>query len=348
VGRRSEKQSADGKISASAKSRSALVAYQVRWWRLFNRFGPAIMLLAVIAGMSLVHPEFLTIANLLTIGLQAAVRAILAIGVLLVVISGGIDLSVGTSMSLSMVTMGMCVINSHSPLYLGMLIAIATGILVGLINGALIAFLGLPPFIVTLGMLGIAQGFALTFSNGFSMYGFPKEFGFVGGGQLLGIPVPIVILAVVALAASFIARETKLGRYAYAVGGSEEAARRAGIPVQGFKVAIYAFCGCLVGIASIVLASRINSAHPGVGLGYELDAIAAVVIGGASLAGGRGNVSGAIIGALMMAAIRFGLNVMAVTPFIQQIVIGAILIVAVYLDRLRILQERKLDKLRAG
>jgi ribose/xylose/arabinose/galactoside ABC-type transport system permease subunit len=196
-------------------------------------------------------------------------------------------------------------------------------------------------------MLGIAQGFALTFSNGFSMYGFPKEFGFVGGGQLLGIPVPIVILAVVALAASFIARETKLGRYAYAVGGSEEAARRAGIPVRGFKVAVYAFCGCLVGIASIVLASRINSAHPGVGLGYELDAIAAVVIGGASLVGGRGNVSGAIIGALMMAAIRFGLNVMAVTPFIQQIVIGAILIIAVYLDRLRILQERKLDKLRA-
>jgi ABC-type multidrug transport system ATPase subunit len=167
------------------------------------------------------------------------------------------------------------------------------------------------------------------------------------GGQVLGIPMPIIILAVVALVASFIARETKLGRYAYALGGSEEAARRAGIPVRGFKVAIYAFCGCLVGIASIVLASRIHSAHPGVGLGYELDAIAAVVIGGASLAGGRGNASGAIIGALMIAAIRFGLNVMAVTPFIQQIVIGAILIIAVYLDRLRILQERKLDKLRA-
>jgi ribose transport system permease protein len=344
---RSEKQLPDAEISVTAKSKRVLVAYQVRWWRLFNRFGPAIMLLAVVAGMSFAHPEFLTIPNLLTIGLQAAVRAILAIGVLLVVISGGIDLSVGTSMSLSMVTMGMYVINSHGPLYLGMLIAIATGVLVGLVNGTLIAFLGLPPFIVTLGMLGIAQGFALTFSNGFSMYGFPKEFGFVGGGQLLGIPVPIVILAVIALAASFIARETKLGRYAYAVGGSEEAARRAGIPVRGFKVAIYAFCGCLVGIASIVLASRINSAHPGVGLGYELDAIAAVVIGGASLVGGRGNVSGAIIGALMMAAIRFGLNVMAVTPFIQQIVIGAILIIAVYLDRLRILQERKLDKLRA-
>jgi ribose transport system permease protein len=344
---RSEKELPDAKISVTPESKNVLVAYQERWWRVFNRFGPAIMLLAVVAGMSIAHPEFLTVPNLLTIGLQAAVRAMLAIGVLLVVVSGGIDLSIGTSMSLSMVTMGMYVINSHGSLSIGMLIAIGTGILVGLVNGTLIAFLQLPPFIVTLGMLGIAQGFALTLSNGFSMYGFPKEFGFVGGGQVLGVPVPIIILAVVALVTSFIARETKLGRYAFAIGGSEEAARRAGIPVRGFKVAIYAFCGCLVGMASIVLASRINSAHPGVGLGYELDAIAAVVIGGASLAGGRGNVSGAIIGALMMASIRFGLNVMAVTPFIQQIVIGAILIIAVYLDRLRILQERKLDKFRA-
>jgi len=325
----------------------ATVTYQERLWRLFNRFGPAIMLMAVVAGMSIAHPDFLTISNLMTIGLQAAVRALLAIGELLVIISGGIDLSVGTAMSLSMVTMGLYVINSHGSLEIGMLIAIATGVLVGLVNGTLVAFLGLPPFIITLGMLGIAQGLALTLSSGFSMYGFPKEFDFLSGGQIIGIPVPIIILAVVALVASFIFRETKLGRYAYAIGGGEEAARRAGIPVRRFKVAIYAFCGGLVGISSIVLSSRINSAHPGIGLGYELDAIAAVVIGGASLMGGRGNVSGAIIGALTMAAIRFGLNVMAVTPFIQQIVIGVILIIAVYLDRLRILQEAMFDRLRA-
>jgi ribose transport system permease protein len=325
----------------------ATITYQERLWRLFNRFGPAIMLMAVVAGMSIAHPDFLTISNLMTIGLQAAVRALLAIGELLVIISGGIDLSVGTAMSLSMVTMGLYVINSNGSLEVGMLIAIATGVLVGLVNGTLVAFLGLPPFIITLGMLGIAQGLALTLSSGFSMYGFPKEFDFLGGGQIIGIPVPIIILAVVALIASFIFRETKLGRYAYAIGGGEEAARRAGIPVRRFKVAIYAFCGGLVGISSIVLSSRINSAHPGIGLGYELDAIAAVVIGGASLMGGRGNVSGAIIGALTMAAIRFGLNVMAVTPFIQQIVIGVVLIIAVYLDRLRILQEAMFDRLRA-
>src|ERR1700716_1706653 len=343
----SEKEVPHAGIATTGKSKRLSVSYQERWWRIFNRFGPAIMLFAVVGGISIAHPEFLTVSNLLTIGLQAAVRAMLAIGVLLVVISGGIDLSVGTSMSLSMVTMGMYVINSHGSLYVGMLIAIGTGILIGLVNGTLIAFLQLPPFIITLGMLGIAQGFALTLSNGFSMYGFPRDFDFIGGGQVFGVPVPIIILAAVSVVASFVFRETKLGRYAYAIGGSEEAARRSGIPVRLFKIAIYSFCGGLVGIASIVLASRINSAHPGIGLGYELDAIAAVVIGGASLAGGRGNVSGAIIGALMMAAIRFGLNVMAVTPFIQQIVIGAILIIAVYLDRLRILQERKLDKLRA-
>jgi ribose transport system permease protein len=320
---------------------------QERLWRQLSRFGPVIMLLAVVAGLSIAHPDFLTISNLMTIGLQAAVRALLAIGELLVIISGGIDLSVGTSMSLSMVTMGLYVINGQGSLEIGVMIAIATGVLIGLLNGTLVAFLGLPPFIITLGMLGIAQGLALTFSSGFSMYGFPKQFEFIGGGQISGIPVPIIILAVVALAASFIFRETKLGRYAYAIGGSEDAARRAGISVRGMKVAIYGFCGCLVGISAVVLSSRINSAHPGIGLGYELDAIAAVVIGGASLMGGRGNVSGAVIGALTMAAIRFGLNVMAVSPFIQQIVIGVILITAVYLDRLRIVGETKLDRLRA-
>jgi ribose transport system permease protein len=283
----------------------------------------------------------------MTIGLEAAVRALLAIGELLVIISGGIDLSVGTSMSLSMVAMGLYLINGHGSLQIGMMIAIATGVLVGVVNGTLVAFLELPSFIITLGMLGVAQGLALTLSSGFSMYGFPKQFDFIGWGQILGIPVPIIILAVAALAASFVFRETKLGRYAYAIGGSEEATRRAGISVRGMRVAIYGFCGCLVGISAIVLSSRINSAHPGIGLGYELDAIAAVVIGGASLMGGRGNVSGAVIGALTMSAIRFGLNVMAITPFIQQIVIGVILIVAVYLDRLRIVGEAKLDRLRA-
>src|SRR5215831_7620331 len=278
---------------------------QERLWRQLSRFGPVIMLLAVVAGLSIARPDFLTISNLMTIGLQAAVRALLAIGQLMVIISGGIDLSVGTSMSLSMVVMGLYVINGHGSLQIGMMIAIGTGILVGLVNGTLVAILELPPFIITLGMLGIAQGLALTFSSGFSMYGFPKEFDFIGGGQVYGIPV------------------------------------------RGFKVCIYGFCGCLVGISAIVLSSRINSAHPGIGLGYELDAIAAVVIGGASLMGGRGNISGAIIGALTMAAIRFGLNVMAVTPFIHQIVIGVILIIAVYLDRLRIIGEARLDRLRA-
>jgi ribose/xylose/arabinose/galactoside ABC-type transport system permease subunit len=337
-----------GEAAPFRKKPRILFMRQEHLWRLLSRFGPSVILLVVIAGMSIANPAFFTMSNLLTIGLQAAVRALLAIGVLLVIVSGGVDLSVGTSMSMSMVMMGLYVINGHGSLAVGMLIAVATGVVVGFVNGTLIAFLKLQPFIVTLGTLGIAQGFALTLSNGRSMYGFPSEFNFIGGGDVAGIPVPILILAVVGIIAWFITRETKLGRYAYAIGGSEEAARRAGISVRGYKVAIYVFCGALAGIAAIVLASRINSAHPGIGLGYELDAIAAVVIGGASLMGGRGDVGGAILGALTMSAIRFGLNFMAVTPFIQQIVIGVILIIAVYLDRVRILQEAKLDRLKAS
>jgi ribose transport system permease protein len=215
------------------------------------------------------------------------------------------------------------------------------------VNGLLVAFAGLPPFIVTLGMLGIAQGTALTLSQGYSMYGFPRGFEFIGGGRLFGVPFPLYILAVVGLVMAFVLRHTRVGRYAFAIGGNEEAARRAGIWVGGYKVALYVITGSMAGIAGVVLASRIASAHPGIGFGYELDAIAAAVIGGASLMGGRGSIGGAIVGALIMATIRFGLNVLGITPFVQQIVVGMILIAAVYLDTLRIKQEAALDRLRA-
>jgi ribose transport system permease protein len=320
---------------------------RMRVWRLIDRLGPLLTLVVILIGMSIAYPGFVTSANLMTIGTQATTRAILAIGVTLVIISGGIDLSVGTVMSLSMVVMGVFVINGSGPIEIGMLIAVLTGAFVGLINGSLIAFAGLPPFIVTLGMLGVAQGTALTLSQGYSMYGFPRSFEFIGGGTLLGIPFPLYILAAVGLVMAFILRQTKVGRYAYAIGGNEEAARRSGIWVAGFKVVFYVITGAMSGIASVVLASRIASAHPGVGFGYELDAIAAAVIGGASLMGGRGSVGGALIGALIMATIRFGLNVLGITPFIQQIVVGVILVAAVFLDTLRIRHEATLDRLRA-
>ena len=260
---------------------------------------------------------------------------------MLVIVSGGIDISIGTVMSLCMVVMGIAVIDGGMSIYLGFAVAIMMGVVVGSINGFLIAFAGLPPFIVTLGMLGIAQGLALLISNGRSLYGFPDSFEVYGGGSIFSIPVPVLIFLAFALAMTFVFYQTRLGRYAFTIGGNEEATRRAGINVRAYKLAFYAVVGGTSGLASIVLAARINSAHPGIGFGYELDAIAAVVIGGGSLMGGRGTVFGAVMGALIMSAIRFGLNVMAMSPFIQQIVVGVILIAAVYVDTLRVRKTRR-------
>ena len=306
-----------------------------------DQVSTVLVFVAILCLMELLHSGFVTTSNLSLIFLQSATRAILATGVMLVIVSGGIDISIGTVMSLCMVVMGIAVIDGGMSIYLGFAAAILTGVVVGSINGFLIAFAGLPPFIVTLGMLGIAQGLALLISNGRSLYGFPDSFEVYGGGSIFSIPVPVLIFLAFALAMTFVFYQTRLGRYAFTIGGNEEATRRAGINVRAYKLAFYAVVGGTAGLASIVLAARINSAHPGIGFGYELDAIAAVVIGGGSLMGGRGTVFGAVMGALIMSAIRFGLNVMAMSPFIQQIVVGVILIAAVYVDTLRVRKTRR-------
>jgi ribose transport system permease protein len=319
----------------------------VPFWRLFDKIGPLLLLAVVLLAVTAVRPTFLTSANLLTIGLQASVNALLAIGQTLVIIAGGIDLSVGTMMSLSMVAMALSTTTLGVPMPLGMVIAVALGLLGGAINGFLIAYGRIPAFIVTLGMLGIAQGTALKLSGGYSMYGFPDWYEFIANGDLLGIPFPIWIVAMVAVVAHYVFTQRPLGRYAFAMGASEESVRRAGVNVRRLKVKIYLFSGLMVGCAAIVLSSRIDSAHPGIGLGFELDAIAASVIGGASLMGGRGSVVGAISGALVMATIRFSLNLFGMEPFLQQIVVGVVLIGAVYLDTIRVAQEERRTKVRA-
>lgn len=316
-------------------------------WRLFDKIGPLLLLIVILLVVTIIHPAFFTSANLMTIGLQASISALLAIGMTLVIISGGIDLSVGTMMSLSMVVMAISTTMFGVPMGAGLLVALGLGVLGGAINGFLIAYGRLPAFIVTLGMMGIAQGTALKFSGGYSMYGFPDWFGYIGNGDLLGIPFPIWIVAVFAILAHYVFTQRPMGRYAFAMGASEESVRRAGVDVKRLKIKIYMFAGLAVGCAALVLSSRINSAHPGIGLGYELDAIAAAVIGGASLMGGRGSVTGAITGALVMATIRFALNVFGMEPFLQQIVVGVVLIGAVYLDTIRVAHEESRTKVRA-
>jgi len=310
----------------------------VRW---IEKFSILLVFFGILVLMEILTSGFITLDNLSLILLQAVTRAILAIGVMMVIISGGIDISVGTVMSLSMVMMGVAVIDGGVPLGIGFLIAILTGAFMGSVNGFLISYGKLPPFIVTLGMLGIAQGLALTISSGRSMYGFPESFEVIGGGSFFGVPVPVLILFGFALLMVFVFYQTRLGRYAFTIGGNEEATRRAGVNVRAYIFKFYTLVGATAGLASIVLAARINSAHPGIGFGYELDAIAAVVIGGGSLMGGRGTVFGAVMGALIMSAIRFGLNIMGLSPFIQQIVVGVILIAAVYLDTVRAARAHK-------
>lgn len=303
--------------------------------RILSQGSMVIVFLVLLLGMEVVQSGFLSVDNVTLIFLQASVRAILAIGVMLVIISGGIDISVGTTMSLSMVVMGVGVIDLGLPLGIGFALAVGTGLAVGAVNGLLVAYARLPSFIVTLGMLGIAQGLALTISNGRSLYGFPESFEVYGGGKLIGIPVPVLIMLGFAALMIFVFYQTRLGRYTFTLGGNEEATRRAGIDVRKVKLGVFAVSGATAGLASIILAARINSAHPGIGFGYELDAIAAVVIGGGSLMGGRGTVWGAILGALIMSEIRFALNILGMSPFIQQIVVGVILIAAVWLDTIR-------------
>ena len=316
-------------------------------WKVVESFGPVILLVAVVVIITMIKPSFILPANFLTVGLQASVNAVLAVGMTLVIVSGGIDLSVGTMMSLAMVVMALCTNNFNVPMYVGMMICVLVALIGGLINGLLIAYANIPAFITTLGMLGIAQGLALKLSGGYSMYGFPDWYSFIGNGELAGIPFPIWLVLGVLSVSFYLFNNRPLGRYAYGIGASEESVRRAGVDVRLVKLKVYLFSGCLVGLAALILSSRINSAHPGIGVGYELDAIAAAVIGGASLAGGRGTFFGGAIGAGVMASIRFALNLAGIEPFLQQVFVGVVLICAVYLDQVRIRQEEYWSKVRA-
>jgi len=284
--------------------------------------------------LSILSPHFPTLSNFFNISRQAAVITIIAIGETFVILTGGIDLSVGSLVTLTSCTMAIVMITTGS-IPLGVLAAIAVGLLTGGINGALVTRAKLPPFIVTLGMMGIAQGVALVITTGRSMYGLPEAFKFVGQGYVGPIPTPLAIIAILFAIFHVILNYNRLGRYILSVGGNEEATRLSGVNVDRVKMAAYMISGLTAAIGGIVLSSRINSAHPAAGQGYELDAIAAAVIGGTSLMGGEGTIIGTVIGAFMMAVIRNGLNLLNVNVYWQQIIIGMVIIGAVWVDRAR-------------
>ena len=302
--------------------------------RLLLDNGALTALIVLVIAMSALSGDFLTTDNLLNVGVQAAVTAILAFGVTFVIVSAGIDLSVGSVAALSATVLAWSATQHGVPVFLAVVLAIATGIAAGLINGFLIAYGKLPPFIATLAMLSVARGLSLVISQG-SPIAFPDSVSHLGDTLGGWLPVPVLVMIAMGLIAAFILGRTYIGRSMYAIGGNEEAARLSGLRVSKQKLAIYALSGVFAAAAGIVLASRLSSAQPQAADGYELDAIAAVVIGGASLAGGTGKASGTLIGALILAVLRNGLNLLSVSAFWQQVVIGVVIALAVLLDTVR-------------
>ncbi|MFE1363595.1 substrate-binding domain-containing protein [Streptomyces anulatus] len=291
-------------------------------------------LVVLVVAMSLLSGDFLTTQNLLNVGVQAAVTAILAFGVTFVIVSAGIDLSVGSVAALSATVLAWSATSAGVPVVLAVVLAILTGIACGFVNGALVSYGKLPPFIATLAMLSIARGLSLVISQG-SPIAFPESVSVLGDTLGGWLPVPVLVMIAMGLITALILGRTFIGRSMYAIGGNEEAARLSGLRVKRQKIVIYALSGLFAAVAGIVLASRLVSAQPQAAQGYELDAIAAVVIGGASLAGGVGKASGTLIGALILAVLRNGLNLLSVSAFWQQVVIGVVIALAVLLDTLR-------------
>ena len=294
-------------------------------------------LVILLAFFSLISEPFRTADNYVSILVATAVNGVLAMGVTFVIITGGIDLSVGTTMTLCSVVLGLAVTNAGLPLWIGIPAALGAGALIGVVNGLLIAKAKLPPFIATLGMLNVARGLAQILSDVKPIYfeANPEFYDSFMGKALFGIPNVVFIMFGAALLASLVLTKTVLGRYTFALGSNEEATRLSGVNVDFWKIAVYGVSGLFAGLGGILIASRMTSAQPSVGLGYELDAIAAAVIGGTSLSGGEGSIVGTIIGAFIISTLTIGLSITGVPDQWKLVITGAVVIGAVWLDILR-------------
>ncbi len=294
-------------------------------------------LVVIVLFFSIANSNFRTFSNVTAILFATVVIGTLALGTTFVITTGGIDLSVGTGMTLCAVMSGIFLINWDLPLGLGLLGAVLIGGLIGFANGFNVAFLGIPPFIATLAMMLVAQGLALTISNSAPIYFTTlPQFSEISTGEIIPqIPNAVLILAVLAVLAGVTLKRTIFGRYTYAIGSNEEATELSGINTRKWKLAIYTVAGLFTGIAGIMISARLGSAQPATGMGYELQAIAAVVIGGTSLAGGKGSIVGTIIGALIISVINNGLRIMSIPQEWQNVILGVVILGAVYADMAR-------------
>jgi inositol transport system permease protein len=297
-----------------------------------GRFGLIIALVLAVAVLTMLHPHFLSPANLLNVIRQISITGMLAVGVTFVLLTAGVDLSLGSVVALAGVLAAHFSHPGDHPVMVPVSVGILAGVCCGAINGTVVTLGRVAPFIATLGMMTVARGLALVASDGRPVSNMSPAMKSLAG-DIGVIPIPAVILAVVAFGAWWVLTYTRIGRHIYAVGGNEQAARAAGIHVGRVKMFAYTACGALTGLAGVVLASRITTGQPNAGVAYELDAIAAVVIGGTSLSGGIGTIGGTLLGALLMGVIGNGLDLLNVSAYYQQIVKGLIIVGAVWLDR---------------
>ncbi|RPI19998.1 MAG: ABC transporter permease [Acidobacteria bacterium] len=315
--------------------------------RILYRFLPYWSLFLLFLVFSLTAPNFLSPQNLAAILRQSSVITIMAIGMTFVIVAGAIDLSVGSLMALSAIfgTMVLASLSAgHSPVWLSivtaLLVATAAGVAGGWLNGYTTSVLHLPSFIVTLGTLGIYRGIALYITNGIPVVDLPRDFGWLAEGELFGlVPIPVIILTLIALVFGVILRKTRLGRYAFAIGSNPDAALYSGIRVARYRTYCFLLLGGLAGLAGMIEAARLITGQPTAGEGYELRVIAAVVIGGGSLSGGEGSIAGTIVGSFIMGILSNGSNLLGISPFVQQIVIGIVIILAVAVDNYQRLRK---------
>jgi len=299
---------------------------------LLHRFGLLFVILIVGLALTLATDTFLSLANLTNVARQVSINGILAVGVTFVLLTAGVDLSLGSVVALSGVACATFAHPGEHAVVVPIAVGLLTGAACGLVNGVLVTRGGVAPFIVTLGMMTVARGLALIFSGGRPVANLSSELTALAG-DFRGVPVPVLCFAGVAFAAWFFLRDFRLGRHVYAVGGNEQAARAAGVPVERVKLFAYGVCGLLTGLAGVVLAARITTGQPNAGQAYELDAIAAVVIGGTSLAGGVGTIAGTLLGVLLIGVINNGLDLTGVSSYYQAVIKGVIIVGAVWLDR---------------
>ena len=298
-------------------------------------YGALVAVLVLGALLTLASPYFLTTGNLSNILVQASVIALLAGGQTFVILTGGVDLAVGALTALAGAIAGHLMIKLGINPYTAILAALAIGAAVGVFNGYLVAFVGIPSFIVTLGGLTLWRGLAFDSTGGFDNSGMPDPLPFIGYGNLLGAPMPIWITGVYFVAMAFVLSSTKLGRYVYAMGSNEMGARQVGINIRWYKLGVYVVSGLSCALGAVVLMARMDSSSGKMAQMFELDAIAAVILGGTSLFGGRGSIWGSLLGAVLITMIRNGMNLMEISQFKQMMAIGAVVIIAVWIDVLR-------------